>query len=130
MLLGTPYQAHVSAAKAAVDALSRVIAVEEGPRGIRSNVISPGPIGETEGFTRLSSKEAPNPIYIPYPLGRVGHTKDVANATVFLFSEAAANVTGQILIVDGANSFVASFQLPYPKSVFDPESVKHLIPKL
>ncbi|KAG8906605.1 hypothetical protein FRC00_012455, partial [Tulasnella sp. 408] len=38
---GTPYQAHVSAAKAAVDALSAVIAVEEGPRGVRSNVIAP-----------------------------------------------------------------------------------------
>jgi len=39
---GTPYQAHVSAAKAGVDALSAVIAVEEGPRGVRSNVIGPG----------------------------------------------------------------------------------------
>lgn len=128
--LGTPYQVHVSAAKAAVDALSRVIAVEEGPHGVRSNVISPGPIGETEGFSRLSSKEAPNPNHNPFPLGRVGHTKDVANATVFLFSGAAANITGQILPVDGANWFVASFQLPYPKSVLDPESVKHLVPKL
>jgi peroxisomal 2,4-dienoyl-CoA reductase len=42
---GTPYQAHVSAAKAAVDALSAVLAVEEGPHGVRSNVIAPGPIG-------------------------------------------------------------------------------------
>jgi peroxisomal 2,4-dienoyl-CoA reductase len=39
---GTPYQAHVSAAKAAIDALSQVIAVEEGPRGVRSNVVAPG----------------------------------------------------------------------------------------
>ena len=39
---GTPWQAHVSAAKAGVDALSNVIAVEEGPRGIRSNVLAPG----------------------------------------------------------------------------------------
>lgn len=39
---GTPYQAHVSAAKAAIDALSNVIAVEEGPRGVRSNVVAPG----------------------------------------------------------------------------------------
>jgi 2,4-dienoyl-CoA reductase [(3E)-enoyl-CoA-producing], peroxisomal len=54
---GVPLQAHVSAAKAGVDALSAVIAVEEGPRGVRSNVISPGPIGGTEGMTRLSSKE-------------------------------------------------------------------------
>lgn len=39
---GTPYQAHVSAAKAAIDALSNVIAVEEGPRGVRSNIVAPG----------------------------------------------------------------------------------------
>lgn len=51
--LGTPLQAHVSAAKAGVDALSAVIAVEEGPRGIRSNVIAPGLITGTEGADRL-----------------------------------------------------------------------------
>jgi NAD(P)-dependent dehydrogenase (short-subunit alcohol dehydrogenase family) len=39
---GLPYQAHVSAAKAGVDALSQVLAVEEGPHGVRSNVIAPG----------------------------------------------------------------------------------------
>lgn len=39
---GLPYQAHVSAAKAGVDALSQALAVEEGPRGVRSNVIAPG----------------------------------------------------------------------------------------
>src|ERR1700743_2525107 len=53
---GTPYQAHVSAAKAAVDALSKVLAVEEGPHGVRSNVIAPGPIEGTEGMDRLSRK--------------------------------------------------------------------------
>jgi NAD(P)-dependent dehydrogenase (short-subunit alcohol dehydrogenase family) len=40
--IGLPYQAHVSAAKAGVDALSQVLAVEEGPHGVRSNVIAPG----------------------------------------------------------------------------------------
>lgn len=39
---GVPYQVHVSAAKAGVDALSQALAVEEGPRGVRSNVIAPG----------------------------------------------------------------------------------------
>lgn len=42
LLPGLPYQAHVSAAKAGVDALSAVLAVEEGPRGVRSNIIAPG----------------------------------------------------------------------------------------
>jgi 2,4-dienoyl-CoA reductase [(3E)-enoyl-CoA-producing], peroxisomal len=52
---GTPWQVHVSAAKAAVDATSAVLAVEEGPHGVRSNVITPGAIGETEGMGRLSA---------------------------------------------------------------------------
>ena len=46
---GTPGQVHVAAAKAAVDALTRTLAVEWGPRGIRVNAIAPGPIGDTEG---------------------------------------------------------------------------------
>ena len=46
---GTPGQAHVAAAKAAVDALTRTLAVEWGPQNIRVNAIAPGPIGDTEG---------------------------------------------------------------------------------
>jgi len=128
---GTPYQVHVSAAKAAVDALSRVLAVEEGPRGVRSNVIAPGPIGGTEGFSRLSNQTKSERNSSTFPLGRVGHVKDVANATIFLFSDAAANITGQILPVDGGNGHMAAFQLPYPQALLDPDSVKHMIkPKL
>ena len=50
---GTPGQLHVAAAKAAVDALTRTLAVEWGPQGIRVNAIAPGPIGDTEGARRL-----------------------------------------------------------------------------
>ncbi|KAH7909091.1 hypothetical protein BJ138DRAFT_1011516 [Hygrophoropsis aurantiaca] len=122
---GTPYQVHVSAAKAGVDALSAVLAVEEGPHGVRSNVIAPGPIGETEGMSRLKNQaQDKNP---GYPLGRIGHLKDVANATVFLFSDAASWITGQILAVDGGCEHIRSFQLPYPQALLDPESVKHMI---
>ena len=55
---GTPGQAHVAAAKAAVDALTRTLAVEWGPQGIRVNAIAPGPIGDTEGVRRLLPGEA------------------------------------------------------------------------
>jgi peroxisomal 2,4-dienoyl-CoA reductase len=122
---GTPFQVHVSAAKAAVDAISAVLAVEEGPRGVRSNVIAPGPIGETEGWDRLSNKSSSSSEY--FPLGRVGHVKDIENATIYLFSDAAANVTGQILPVDGAFTQVAGLSFPYPQAVLDTESVKHMI---
>ncbi|KAF7970676.1 hypothetical protein HWV62_23268 [Athelia sp. TMB] len=123
---GTPFQVHVSAAKAAVDALSAVLAVEEGPKGVRSNVIAPGPIGETEGWDRLSNKSVPGG-GVHFPLGRVGHVKDIENATVFLFSDAASNITGQILPVDGAFTQVSGLSFPYPQAVLDTESVKHMI---
>jgi len=94
---GTPYQAHVSAAKAGVDALSAVLAVEEGHAGIRSNVIAPGPIGNTEGMSRLNSSGRE----VTVPVGRIGDVKDIANAAVYLFSDAAAFVSGVVLVVDG-----------------------------
>ncbi len=123
--VGTPYQVHVSAAKAAVDATSAVLAVEEGPHGVRSNVIAPGPIEGTEGMDRLlpSSREYSWPL----PTGRRGESRDVANAAVFLFSNAASFVSGQVLVVDGACEHVRGLLLPYPQSVLDPASTKHMI---
>ena len=130
-----PYQAHVSAAKAAVDALSQVIAVEEGPRGVRSNVIAPGPIGGTEGMDRLSVKlrsgsaaqGTPIDWSADVPLARLGDKRDVANAAVFLFSPAASFVSGALLVVDGASHHVCPPQMPYPMSVLHPEKIKELI---
>ena len=121
---GTPYQAHVSAAKAGVDALSAVLAVEEGPRGVRSNVISPGAIGGTEGFDRLLPKGAEEQALKLMPLGRYGDVEDVANATVFLFSGAASYLTGQIVVVDGASENLRTTQLAYPEMVLDPPKAR------
>lgn len=115
---------HVSAAKAAVDALSAVLAVEEGPSGVRSNVIAPGPIGGTEGMDRLSAKggDAGRTAY-QVPVGRWGHVNDIANAAVFLFSDAASFVSGTILVVDGASEHIRGMALPYPESVLDPQAM-------
>jgi len=125
---GTPFQAHVSAAKAGVDALSAVLAVEEGPNGVRSNVIAPGPIDGTPGMDRLSVKSTTRP---SYPAGRTGRLSDIGNATVFLFSDAAALITGQALAVDGGAMHFDFTRLPYPMSVIDPQSVMHMIkPKM
>ncbi|KAF9269739.1 2,4-dienoyl-CoA reductase [Marasmius fiardii PR-910] len=123
----TPYQAHVSAAKAGVDALAKVLAVEEGPHGVRSNVISPGPIGNTEGMERLSNKAQDEHWVTGGPVGRIGDIKDVANATIFLFSDAASFITGQVLPVDGGWEHLRTTQLPYPKAVLDPQSVVNMI---
>ncbi|KAG6853835.1 hypothetical protein C0991_000949 [Blastosporella zonata] len=128
---GTPFQAHVSAAKAGVDALSAVLAMEEGPHGVRSNVIAPGPIGNTEGMDRLSLKASDHHREPAYPAGRMGHIQDVANAAIFFFSDAASYITGQVIPVDGGHEHLRSPMVPYPQSVLDPASIAHMIkPKL
>ncbi|KAG8727776.1 hypothetical protein FRC12_022227 [Ceratobasidium sp. 428] len=131
---GTPWQVHVSAAKAGVDAISQVLAVEEGPRGVRSNVITPGPIGGTEGMDRLGAKASDDerralglPIVSEVPLQRWGHIGDIANTTVFLFSDAAKFITGQVLAVDGGSLHTFKNSLPYPSGLLDPSSVNKLI---
>ncbi|KAH8921545.1 NAD(P)-binding protein [Atractiella rhizophila] len=97
--LPSPLQAHVSAAKAGIDALIRVVAAEYGPLGIRANTLHPGGIEGTEGMKRLSVDAALELKRIP--IGRVGTLDDMANATIFLFSEAASNITGSALVSDG-----------------------------
>lgn len=93
-----PLQAHVSVAKAGVDALSNSLALEFGPRGVTSNVISPGPIAGTEGMDRLSKADGLADSLKGIPLGRWGTVKEIADATIYLFSDAANYVNGQILV--------------------------------
>jgi 2,4-dienoyl-CoA reductase [(3E)-enoyl-CoA-producing], peroxisomal len=100
-LLGTVGQAHASAAKAGVDALTRALAVEWGPAGVRVNAIAPGPVEGTEGVRRLVTPESLKVIGDSCPLGRLATIGDIANAALFLCSDAASFVTGIILVVDG-----------------------------
>ena len=95
---GFPLQAHVSVAKAGVDALSSSVAIEFGPRGITSNVIAPGPIGGTEGMERLAKKEDAVAGKKQIPAGRWGTVREIADATVYLFSEAAGYINGATLV--------------------------------
>lgn len=94
-------QTHVVVAKAGVDALSANVAIEYGPRGLTSNVIAPGPIGGTEGMERLSRSEDAAAGQKRIPSGRWGTVKEIADATVYLFSDAANYVNGETLVVDG-----------------------------
>jgi peroxisomal 2,4-dienoyl-CoA reductase len=99
--LGTPMQLHVSAAKAGVDALTRNLAVEWGRYGIRVNAIAPGPIEDTEGMKRLVPEPVKDKLRKNIPLGRFGRISDIERAAVFLCSEAASFINGEILVVDG-----------------------------
>jgi len=97
-------QAHVCAAKAGINQLIRVLAMEWGPAGVRVNGISPGPIAGTEGMARLSpTPESDKAITARIPLRRFGEVSEVAESAVFLVSDSARYVTGTILDCDGGS---------------------------
>lgn len=102
--VGVAYQAHAAAAKCGVDSLTRTSAVELAAAGVRVNAVAPGAVGETEGMARMASGDPARDARCP--LGYVGSKRDIANAVLFLCSDAASYVTGQILRVDGGASVV------------------------
>jgi len=96
----TAYQLHASAAKAAVDSITRSLGLEWGKYGIRTVGIAPGPIADTEGLERLSGGK-PSDSTRAVPLGRLGRTQDIAFAALYLASTAGSYVNGHTLVVDG-----------------------------
>jgi NAD(P)-dependent dehydrogenase (short-subunit alcohol dehydrogenase family) len=95
-------QVHVCAAKAGVDMITRTLALEWGPEGVRINSVIPGPIDGTEGMARLAPTEAARQGVIgAVPMRRMGSPQDVADACLFLASDAARYVTGAVVPVDG-----------------------------
>jgi 3-oxoacyl-[acyl-carrier protein] reductase len=99
----TPASASVySATKAAVDAVTRSLAKELGPRNIRVNSINPGMV-ETEGWhaAGLVDSDFRKQVEAQTPLGRIGRTRDIAPVAVFLASEDAAWISGETLLVAG-----------------------------
>lgn len=100
---GTPLQVHAVSAKAGVDAMTRTLAVEWGPAGIRVNAVAPGPIAETPGMDKLAPSGMLEKIARSVPLQRLGQKSDVADAVLFLASDAASYVSGSVLVVDGAH---------------------------
>lgn len=91
-----------SAAKAGLLNLTRSLAVQYGPRGVRVNSVSPGTIATTAWQRRLAADpEALERAKPWYPLGRVGTPLDVAHAVDFLLSDASEWITGTDLRVDG-----------------------------
>ncbi len=102
-----PMQAHVCAAKAGVDMLTKTLAIEWGMLGVRVNSIIPGPIADTEGMARLATTpEALEMSKKSTPLKRLGTKDEVADLALFLCSDAAAYITGGIIPCDGGISLM------------------------
>jgi 3-oxoacyl-[acyl-carrier protein] reductase len=109
--LGNRGQANYSTAKAGLQGLTKTLAIELGPFGVTANAIAPGfietPMTEATA-TRVGTtiEEMREVIAARVPTRRSGLPDDVANAAVFLASEEASYITGQVLYVDGGVSLV------------------------
>ena len=96
---GNPGQTNYAASKAGIIGFTKALARELGSRGVRANVVAPGYIA-----TRLTNElpeELRQTMLANTPLGRFGEPQDIAGAVRFLCSDAAAFVTGEVLLVDG-----------------------------
>jgi NAD(P)-dependent dehydrogenase (short-subunit alcohol dehydrogenase family) len=100
------YQAHACAAKAGIDQLTRVLALEWGPVSVRVNAISPGPIGQTEGYKRLiaDGNDDDEQTSDNVPLKRLGNVDDIANLALFLASPYASYISGAVIPCDGGGA--------------------------
>ncbi|MFC7157051.1 SDR family NAD(P)-dependent oxidoreductase [Halomarina halobia] len=106
-VIGSPQFSAYSLTKGAVVNLTRAVAAEAGPHGVRVNAVCPGvtetsmPRGDRsdDEWAELASRMAE-----AYPLGRLGRPEDVANAMLFLASDEADWITGETLVVDGGFS--------------------------
>ena len=96
-----PNRSAYCASKGGINAMSKALAVDLGPYGIRSNVVLPGTI-KTERWVQMGSKQTVNGTLTP--IGEISDFEDIANAAWYLGSDLSKNVTGTELIVDGGMS--------------------------
>lgn len=102
---GIPYVIAYTASKSAIEGMTRALAVELGPYGIRVNCIAPGFIRTNMSSVALDKDpERKQKVISRTPLGRLGTPEEVAEAASFILSDKASFITGVVLPVDGGNS--------------------------
>lgn len=111
---GSAYVVPSAAAKAGVLAMTRSLAVEWGPRGIRCNAIAPGPFPTEGAWDRLLPESSLLDTAIDrIPLGRVGDPLELANLAAFLLSDAAAYINGDCITIDGGEKLKGGGQFSW-----------------
>jgi NAD(P)-dependent dehydrogenase (short-subunit alcohol dehydrogenase family) len=99
---GAPFHAPYGAAKAGLMSLTRSLAVELAPAGIRVNNVAPGAVATPRVVDRMGGRDSANlPLESRAPLGRMGEPDEIAKVVVFLASDLASYVSGQTVVVDG-----------------------------
>jgi NAD(P)-dependent dehydrogenase (short-subunit alcohol dehydrogenase family) len=102
---GLPRVIAYSASKTAIDGMTRAMAVELSPKGIRINAIAPGFIETAMTAKALNTDpERKQKVFGRTPMGYMGQPADIGDAALFLASDAAKYITGVVLPVDGGNS--------------------------
>jgi 3-oxoacyl-[acyl-carrier protein] reductase len=107
-LSSMPFGVAYGAAKAALGAVTRTAALEWGPSGIRVNAVAAGSVRTPRAAADAPPEDPPGDRLV-IPLRRRGLPADVANAVVFLLSDQASWITGQVLCVDGGSSVLPSY---------------------
>ena len=127
---GSAYVVPSSVGKAGVLALTRSLAVEWGPRGIRLNAIAPGPIRTEGAFSRLLPREDLEQHALErIPLRRFGTLEEFANLAAFLVSDGCAHLNGEVVIMDGGEWLQGASEFGYAGQLLSESDWENLRPK-
>jgi NAD(P)-dependent dehydrogenase (short-subunit alcohol dehydrogenase family) len=98
---GTPCRAVYAASKAAIDGMTRALAMEYGPRGIRANAVAPGVVPTALWVEHLAKPGVADDVLATIPLRRLTEAEEIADVVTFLASDASRAITGETISADG-----------------------------
>jgi NAD(P)-dependent dehydrogenase (short-subunit alcohol dehydrogenase family) len=100
-LRGTPRRAVYAASKAAIDGMTRALAMEYGPRGIRANAVAPGVVPTALWVENLAKPGVTDAVLATIPTRRLTEAEEIAEVVTFLASDASRAITGETIAADG-----------------------------